>query len=243
MQRGLLQQPGAQVPDYADQIDELLSLFRGTYTSAAGGVRVVPGQDAGVQVWVLGSSGGPSTAVAGRHGLRFAANYHVSPGSILDAVEGLRFYFCPSAELDRPYVSVSADAVVAGSQKTARELAAGYGLWVRSIRSGEGAIEFPTPEQASAHVWPQQDRALVEDRVETQSIGTPGQVADQLEQLQEATGADELIVTTITHQHAGPACGPTSFWLRSGGADEQCVGGRRQPQAAFAHLPGSRPRG
>ena len=111
-------------------------------------------------------------------------------------------YFCPSAELDRPYVSVSADAVVARSQKAARELATGYALWVRSIRSGEGAIEFPTPEQASAHVWGPQDRALVEDRVETQFVGTPGQVADLLEQLREATGADELIVTTITHQHA-----------------------------------------
>jgi alkanesulfonate monooxygenase SsuD/methylene tetrahydromethanopterin reductase-like flavin-dependent oxidoreductase (luciferase family) len=202
LQRGLLQQPGAQVPEYADQIDELLSLLGGTYTSSAGGVRVVPGEEAGVQVWVLGSSGGTSAAVAGRHGLRFAANYHVSPGSVLDAVEGYRSYFCPSTELDRPYVSVSADAVVARSQKAARELAAGYALWVRSIRSGEGAIEFPTPEQASAHVWGPQDRALVEDRVETQFVGTPGQVADQLEQLREATGADELIVTTITHQHA-----------------------------------------
>jgi alkanesulfonate monooxygenase SsuD/methylene tetrahydromethanopterin reductase-like flavin-dependent oxidoreductase (luciferase family) len=27
-------------------------------------------------------------------------------------------------------------------------------------------------------------------------------VADQLEQLRDATGADELIVTTITHEHA-----------------------------------------
>ena len=91
---------------------------------------------------------------------------------------------------------------MARSQKAARELASGYALWVRSIRSGEGAIEFPTPEQASTHVWSPEDRALVEDRVETQFVGTPGQVADQLEQLRDATGADELIVTTITHRHA-----------------------------------------
>ena len=41
----------------------------------------------------------------------------------------------------------------------------------------------------------------MEDRVETQFSGTPAQVADQLEQLREATGADELIVTTMT-RHA-----------------------------------------
>jgi luciferase family oxidoreductase group 1 len=202
MQRALLQQPGAEVPEYADQIEQLLALLQGTYESAAGEVRVVPGQHAGVQVWILGSSGGQSAVVAGHHGLRFAANYHVSPGSVLEAVEGYVGAFCPSAELERPYISVSADAVVAPSEREARQLASGYGLWVRSIRSGEGAIEYPTPAQAGAYEWRTGDRALVEDRVETQFVGTPAQVADQLEQLREATGADELLVTTITHQHA-----------------------------------------
>ncbi len=46
------------------------------------------------------------------------------------------------------------------------------------------------------------DRALVADRVDTQFAGTAAQVADQLERLRDATGADELIITTITHDHA-----------------------------------------
>ena len=40
------------------------------------------------------------------------------------------------------------------------------------------------------------------DRIDTQFSGTPGQVADQLERLRDATEADELIITTITHDHA-----------------------------------------
>ena len=36
----------------------------------------------------------------------------------------------------------------------------------------------------------------------TQFVGSPETVAGHLERLQEATGADELIVTTITHGHA-----------------------------------------
>jgi alkanesulfonate monooxygenase SsuD/methylene tetrahydromethanopterin reductase-like flavin-dependent oxidoreductase (luciferase family) len=91
--------------------------------------------------------------------------------------------FRPSADLARPYLSVSADVVVAEDEATARELAAGYGLWVRSIRSGEGAIAFPTPGQARAHAWTAADAELVADRVDTQFTGSPGQVADQLEQL------------------------------------------------------------
>jgi alkanesulfonate monooxygenase SsuD/methylene tetrahydromethanopterin reductase-like flavin-dependent oxidoreductase (luciferase family) len=203
MQKHLLQLPEAQSQDYGEQVDDILALLRGTYRSADGvEAHVIPGEGAAVQVWILGSSGGQSAEVAGRNGLRFAANYHVSPATVLQAAHGYREAFQPSEELERPHVSVSADVVVADDEASARELASGYGLWVRSIRSAEGAIPFPSPEQAREHVWTDADREMVADRVDTQFVGSAKQVADQLEQLQEATGADELIVTTITHDHA-----------------------------------------
>ncbi|MEU4093680.1 LLM class flavin-dependent oxidoreductase [Streptomyces sp. NPDC026673] len=203
LQKQLLQQPGARSQDYGEQVDDILALLRGTYRSPEGvEAHTVPGEGADVQVWILGSSGGQSAEVAGRNGLRFAANYHVSPGTVLEAADGYRAAFQPGGVLDKPYVSVSADVVVARDDATARELATGYAAWVRSIRTAEGAIEFPTPEQARGHAWTDEDRALVADRVETQFVGSPRRVADRLEQLQEATGADELIVTTITHDHA-----------------------------------------
>ncbi|MFI6335560.1 MsnO8 family LLM class oxidoreductase [Streptomyces sp. NPDC050535] len=199
----LLQLPNARSQDYGEQIDDILALLAGTYRSEDGvEAHAVPGEGADVQIWILGSSGGQSADVAGRNGLRFAANYHVSPATVLEAAEGYRAAFQPSEVLDKPYVSVSADVVVAEDDTTARELATGYGTWVRSIRTAEGAIEFPTPEQARAHVWTDEDRALVQDRLDTQFVGSPGRVADQLEQLQESTGADELLITTITHGHA-----------------------------------------
>ncbi|MFD5396905.1 LLM class flavin-dependent oxidoreductase [Streptomyces sp. NPDC127097] len=203
LQRRLLQLPGAESQDYGEQIDDILALLAGTYRSADGiEAHAVPGEGADVQVWILGSSGGQSAEAAGRNGLRFAANYHVSPATVLEAADGYRAAFEPSDVLDKPYVSVSADVVVAEDDKTARELATGYGPWVRSIRTAEGAIEYPTPQQARAQVWTDADRALVADRVETRFVGSPGRVADQLEQLQEATGANELLITTITHGHA-----------------------------------------
>ena len=203
MQKGLLQLPGAQSQDYGEQVSDVLALLRGTYRSPDGVPgRAVPGEHAQVQVWILGSSGGESAEAGGSNGLRFAANYHVSPATVLEAVDGYRAAFRPSADLDRPYVSVSADVVVAEDEETARELATGYGLWVRSIRSGEGAIEFPTPKEAREHVWTDADRELVADRVDTQFVGSPAQVAGKLEQLRDATDADELLVTTITHDHA-----------------------------------------
>jgi alkanesulfonate monooxygenase SsuD/methylene tetrahydromethanopterin reductase-like flavin-dependent oxidoreductase (luciferase family) len=203
MQKRLLMLPGAEPQNYTEQVGDILALLRGTYRSADGVEgHAVPGEHAAVQVWILGSSGGESAQVAGANGLRFAANYHVSPATVLEAAEGYRAAFQPSAELSRPYVSVSADVVVAEDGAAARRLASGYGPWVHSIRTGAGAIPFPTPEQAAAQQWTEEDRALVADRVDTQFAGSPGQVADQLERLRDATGADELIITTITHEHA-----------------------------------------
>jgi alkanesulfonate monooxygenase SsuD/methylene tetrahydromethanopterin reductase-like flavin-dependent oxidoreductase (luciferase family) len=203
MQRALLQLPGATSQDYGEQVSDVLALLRGTYRSADGERgRAIPGEGARLQVWILGSSGGQSAEVGGSNGLRFAANYHVSPATVLEAVDGYRAAFRPSAGLDRPYVCVSADVVVADDEATARELAAGYGPWVRSIRTGEGAINFPTPQQARQRTWTGADRALVADRVDTQFVGSPTQVADKLERLRDATGADELLITTITHDQA-----------------------------------------
>jgi alkanesulfonate monooxygenase SsuD/methylene tetrahydromethanopterin reductase-like flavin-dependent oxidoreductase (luciferase family) len=120
---------------------------------------------------------------------------------VLDAVDAYRAAFCPSVDLAEPYVSVSADVVVGPDDATAAELASGYGLWVRSIRRGTGAIPFPTPQEAAVHEWSDEDLQLVKDRIDTQLVGSPTTVADKLEQLKEATGADELAITTITHDH------------------------------------------
>jgi luciferase family oxidoreductase group 1 len=200
--KALLQLPGAESQNYTEQVDDVLALIADTYRSPDGvEAHVVPGRGADLQIWILGSSGGESAAVAGNRGLRFAANYHVAPATVLEATDGYRAAFRPSAELDRPYVAVSADVVVADDEATARDLATGYGLWVRSIRTGEGAIPFPTPDQARRHTWSDADRELVADRVETQFVGSAVQVADQLERLCDATQADELIITTITHDH------------------------------------------
>ncbi|KAB1979043.1 LLM class flavin-dependent oxidoreductase [Streptomyces triticiradicis] len=198
----LLQQPGAYTPDYETQIDIITGLLAGAHTFEGTPARAFPGEGAAVQLWILGASGGSSATLAGERGLRFAASYHLSPTTVLDAVEAYRAAFRPSPELDAPYISVSADVVVGETDEEAAELAAGYGLWVHSIRTGAGAIPFPSSEEVAAHEWTEDDRELVRDRVATQLVGSPRTVADKLEQLRDATGARELAITTITHRHS-----------------------------------------
>lgn len=198
----LVQFPGADLPEYRDQVDQIQALIRGDHRTPEGlEAHALPGEGADLQLWILGSSAGASAQAAGALGLPFGANYHVSPAAVLEAVEAYRKAFVPSAALDRPHVLVSADVVVAEDEETARHLASPYALWVHSIRSGQGAIPFPTPEEAAAHEWTDEERALVDDRVRTQFTGTAQAVAERLRVLQQATQADELLVTTITHDH------------------------------------------
>jgi alkanesulfonate monooxygenase SsuD/methylene tetrahydromethanopterin reductase-like flavin-dependent oxidoreductase (luciferase family) len=199
----LLQQPGAYAPDYTEQIGQVLALLDGTYTSPSGRAsHAAPGEGADIQVWILGASGGQSASVAGENGLRFVASYHHSPSTVIDAVTGYLESFKPSTELAEPYVAVSVDAVIADTDEKARELASGYAPWVRSIRQGKGAIPYPAPDEAAGLDWDDAERELVRDRVLTQFVGSPVTVADQLEQLRDATGAKEISITTITHNHA-----------------------------------------
>ncbi|WP_371494105.1 LLM class flavin-dependent oxidoreductase [Kitasatospora sp. NBC_00374] len=199
---GLVQFPGSEPVEYGEQLDTILALLRGDHRTPQGiEAHAVPGEGADLEVWVLGSSAGVSAETAGALGLPFAANYHVSPATVLEAVAAYRKAFRPSARLTEPYVLVSADVVVAEDDETARHLASPYGLWVHSIRSGQGAIPFPTPEEAAAHPWTDGQRALVEDRIRTQFAGSSRTVVERLEVLRQATGADELLVTTITHDH------------------------------------------
>ncbi|GAB7045673.1 hypothetical protein [Catenuloplanes indicus] len=58
----------------------------------------------------------------------------------------------------------------------------------------------PVPQPA-AHVWSAEDRALVADRLDTQFAGSPETVTASLRVLRDVTGADELLITTITHDH------------------------------------------
>jgi alkanesulfonate monooxygenase SsuD/methylene tetrahydromethanopterin reductase-like flavin-dependent oxidoreductase (luciferase family) len=94
---------------------------------------------------------------------------------------------------------VSADVVVAEDSATARRLAAGYGQWVYSIRTGVGAVPYPRPDDCAP--LPEETLPVVKDRLETQFVGDPDEVAERLSALQRLTGADELVVTSVTHDH------------------------------------------
>jgi alkanesulfonate monooxygenase SsuD/methylene tetrahydromethanopterin reductase-like flavin-dependent oxidoreductase (luciferase family) len=195
----ILQQPEAVSPDFAEQVGDIIALLDGSYQTGGFDVHAVPGERAGLTPWIFGSSKGQSAQVAGALGLPFVASYHITPATALEAIDAYRNAFRPSAALSRPYVVVSADIVVADDSATARHLASGYGHWVYSIRTGVGAMPYPDPDDCAP--LSEEQLAVVTDRIATQFVGDPGEVAERLQTLQRATGADELVITSVTHRH------------------------------------------
>ncbi|VTR77894.1 LLM class flavin-dependent oxidoreductase [Cellulomonas hominis] len=197
---------------FRDELELVLGLRAGTYAEADGTRHVSPPvEGAAFDLWVLASSAGESARVAGELGLPIAANFHVSPATTLDTIAAYRAAFRPGV-LAEPYVVVSADVLVADTVERARELATPFTDWVLSIRRGaSGAVAYPRPGDAVP--WEARDageRALVADRVDTRVVGDPATVVARLETLQRVTGADELLVTTATHD---PADARRSFAL------------------------------
>ncbi|GBE65463.1 putative monooxygenase [Mycobacterium sp. MFM001] len=195
----ILQQPEAVAPDFAEQLNDILAMLDGTYRVDGFEVHAVPGERSGLTPWIFGSSKGKSAQMAGALGLPFVASYHLTPATALDAVDAYRAAFVPSKALSRPYVVISADVVVAEDSATARHLASSYGQWVYSIRAGDGAVPYPDPDECPPLT--DEQLAVVNDRLATQFVGNPDEVAERLTALQRISGADELVITSVTYRH------------------------------------------
>jgi alkanesulfonate monooxygenase SsuD/methylene tetrahydromethanopterin reductase-like flavin-dependent oxidoreductase (luciferase family) len=194
----ILQQPEAVAPDFAEQVGDIIAMLTGAYQLDGIDVHAVPGEGAALTPWIFGSSKGRSAQVAGVLGLPFVASYHITPSTALEAIDAYRDAFVPSPTLPRPYVVVSADIVVADDTATAKHLASSYGQWVYSIRAGGGAIPYPDPDDCVPLT--DEQLAVVNDRIATQFVGNPDEVAQRLQTLQCATGADELVITSVTYR-------------------------------------------
>lgn len=91
---------------FRDEVELVLALQQGTYRDATGNAYGSPPvEGAAFDLWLLASSGGESAVVAGELGLPLAANFHVSPATVLDTVAAYRAAFRPGV-LAEPYVVV-----------------------------------------------------------------------------------------------------------------------------------------
>jgi luciferase family oxidoreductase group 1 len=214
--RALRRSPGAlAVDDFPEQLVELMGYFSGEFPQGHPYARItaVPGLGHRPALWLLGSSDYSAQAAAVL-GLPFSFAHHFAAANTEPAVRAYRAAFRPSADLDAPYVMLGVSVVCAETVDEARWLAGSGALAFLRLRSGQPG-RYPTPEEASGYRYTPHEREMVKAWTASHIVGDPPAVRAALAELAERTGADELMVTTLTHS---PDARLASYRLVAGAA-------------------------
>ncbi len=193
--------PGRDVDDFPDQLVQLFGYFEGRWPANHPFARITatPGLGDAPKIWILGSSD-YGAEVAGMLGLPYSFAHHFAGKNTLAAAKAYRDAFRPSEALEEPYLTLGVSVVCAETDERARWLAGSGALSFVRLRSGRPG-RFPSPEDAAAYPFSEFEQALLDDRVGSQVIGSAATCRRELAELIERTGADELMVTTMTYSH------------------------------------------
>jgi luciferase family oxidoreductase group 1 len=133
--------------------------------------------------------------------LRFAFAHHIQPEP---AIRALRFYrdnFKASRDLAEPYSMIAVSAICAETDDEARELAGPAELTMLRFRSGGRMGKLPSVEEAREYPYSAEELLAVREGRQRLTVGSPGAVRERLTTLAGQGGVDEIMVTTIVHDH------------------------------------------
>ena len=181
--------------DLPRQLAELLAFFTGTFPH----ITAVPGSGQMPAIWLLGSSDF-SARLAAQLGLPFSFAHHFMPQNTLAALDIYRRNFQPSATLEEPYAMIGVAVVCADTDEHARWLHGPARLSFLRLRQGHPST-LPTPEEAADYDYSPGEHEFVDAWTGTHVVGSKQTVHQRLLELQQRTGADELMLTTNTHDH------------------------------------------
>jgi luciferase family oxidoreductase group 1 len=189
---------------FPSQVRDLLNWVRGERLAEGHPFRDVTAQPAGPttpEPWILGSSD-YGAQVAAHFGLRFCFAHFITDGRGADhALDIYRRAFRPSASLPAPHATV---AVWAMAAETEAEAAWHFGsrvLWRLGLDKGVYEA-LPSPEEAAAYPYTEQDRVRMAGVRAKAFTGTPDQVVGRLNEMAAALAVDEVVVLTTLHDAA-----------------------------------------
>ncbi|MEU8823959.1 LLM class flavin-dependent oxidoreductase [Streptomyces sp. NPDC048636] len=216
--------------DFGDRLAELLGYFTGDQR-AHPEVHAHPAEGLTIPAFVLATGAGADIAAAA--GLSLVIGELRGEDTMLRAIERYRTGFRPSVWSAEPYVIVSGNVAVADTAEEARRLLIPE-AWAMAYSRIHGVFPPLTPPDAiEALAMNDKERGFYERGLGGQLHGTEDEVAAALDTLIERSGADEVLVTTSTHDRealldsyrrlarlagmtATPAPGTVSEGLRGG---------------------------
>ncbi len=163
-------------------------------------VRAMPDDVALPPIWLLGSSG-YSAQLAAMVGAGFSFAHHFAEHDAVAAMLSYREQFKPSAARATPYAILACAAVCADSDAEAERLASTIDLNFVRRRRGE-YLPLASPEEAAAYPYSPAERGLIARNRARLFVGSKSTVRERLSSMIEASKADEVMITTMIHDHA-----------------------------------------
>jgi len=178
--------------DFPQMLDELRRLFAEPRPGQR--LRAVPGAGLNVPIWLLGSSTF-SAQLSAQLGLPFAFAGQFSPDFMFNALRTYREHFRPSPTLQEPHVMLGINAYVAETREQAAMLATSHQqAFLNLIRGRPGPL--PPPVEDMEALWQPHEKHSVLSTLAGTLIGDEETVGQQMADLIERTGVNELIVGT-----------------------------------------------
>ncbi len=163
-------------------------------------VRAIPGMGTEVPIWILGSSL-YGAQLAAHLGLPFAFASHFAPDLLLQALDIYRSTYRPSAHWPQSHAMVAVNVVAAATDDEAQYLFTSILQRFLGMRRGiRGPL--PPPVRSMQGLWNDAERGTVERMLVASAVGGPDTVAERLNEIIQATGANELIVAGAVHDHS-----------------------------------------
>ena len=163
-------------------------------------VQAFPGAKSNIPIWILGSSLFGAT-LAAHLGLPYVFASHFAPQMLGQAINAYREQFRPSAYLDKPYVMLAANLLLADDDATAHyHFTSAQQSFVRLRRGETGQMPKPTHDMDS--IWSAAEKMMVDSALSVSFIGSVETVKPKLAAFFATYQPDELIVTANIYDQA-----------------------------------------
>ncbi|MHA6251867.1 LLM class flavin-dependent oxidoreductase [Oceanobacillus sp. CAU 1775] len=187
-----------EVRNYPQRIDELLHFLNRNFPSdhIFSKVKAMPVPRERPVPWLLGTSV-KSAVLALEKELPYVYGDFMSEADGPSIVKG---YF-DNYQGEHPEAIVTVSVICAETKEEAEELALSNQVWQLQRDKGIGDGRIPSIQETKEYEFTTDDLELFRKSKNRQIIGTPTEVRQALESLQEQYNVDEFMIVTITHDY------------------------------------------
>jgi luciferase family oxidoreductase group 1 len=188
--------------DYPEQLAELIAYDDESFPEdhPFRGIQAIPFDVKLPPLWLLGSSGF-SAQLAAQTGLGFAFASHINRAAAIPALRAYREEFVPSSRFPEPKAILAVSVTVGETAEQAHDLAKINDLVLLRLRTGRRG-RYPTLEEARSYQFSATERAMLAQMPLNYLVGTAQEVREQIEDMLDASEADEVMLTSMLPEAA-----------------------------------------